>query len=309
VPRVAVVGCGRWGVNVVRDLVRLGCATVAVDVSPVAVRAAEAAGASASFAELDHALDDGVDGVVVATPTSTHAEVATRALGAGLPVFVEKPMTDDVAAARSLAELGGARLFVMHKWRYHPGIEALAALAAGGRLGEVRGVISDRHGPARPTADSDVVWLLAPHEVTIARAVLGSFPDAVEAVADVAGREVQGIESIARWRTGQWHRSSTSARPLGTGRRVAVVGALGCAVLDGPYEDHVRVHAVDEVGDGPERVPISTEYPLARELRAFVDHLQGGPPPPTSGAEGLEAVEAVAAMRRSAGLVESGPHR
>jgi len=306
---VAVVGCGRWGVNVVRDLVALGSRVVAVDVSPAATAAAARAGAQATAPELDRAIAGGVDGVVVATPTSTHAEVAAHALTAGVPVFVEKPLTDDVAAARALVDAGGTRLFVMHKWRYHPGIEALAAIAAAGRLGEPQGVISDRHGPAMPTADSDVVWLLAPHEVTIARAVLGSFSRSVDAVADVAGGHVHGIESIARWPGGRWHRSSTSTRPFGTDRRVAVVGSLGTAVLDGPYADHVRVHEIGAPTDRAERVAISTEYPLRRELAVFVEHLLGGPPPPTSAAEGLGAVEAVAAMRRSAGLAESGPHR
>ena len=62
-----------------------------------------------------------VEGIVVATPTSTHAEVVEEALGLGVPVFVEKPLTDDAAAAERLASAAEDRLFVMDKWRYHSG--------------------------------------------------------------------------------------------------------------------------------------------------------------------------------------------
>jgi len=77
-----------------------------------------------------HAADLGdVAGVVVATPTSTHAAVVAETLALGVPMFVEKPLTDDPESATTLAERAGNRLFVMDKWRYHPGIEALAAMA------------------------------------------------------------------------------------------------------------------------------------------------------------------------------------
>src|SRR5262249_56059083 len=86
------------------------------------------------------------DGVVVATTTSSHGDVIDQVLPLGVPVFVEKPICPDPVAAARLAAAGDGRLFVMDKWRYHPGVELLAQLARTGRLGDVRGL---RPVPAR----------------------------------------------------------------------------------------------------------------------------------------------------------------
>jgi predicted dehydrogenase len=280
---------------------------MAIDVDARSRRDARALGAGSDHTHLADAAEHcRLDGVVVAGPTRLHARLASEAIDLRVPVFVEKPLTDDVAAARQLVERGGDRLFVMHKWHYHPGIEELAQLAAGDRLGRVHGLTSERFGPANPSEDTDALWLLGPHDITIGACVLGGFPDRLEAVADLAADGLVGVDVIGRWADGRWHRWSMSTRHGPPGRRVIVHGTAGMAVLDDPYQPHVAIHL-----DGhpePELVPISTELPLVRELRAFRDHLLGGPPPTTPGADGLAVVETIAAVRVAAGLPESGSH-
>jgi predicted dehydrogenase len=87
-----------------------------------------------------------VAGVVVATPTATHAKVVEEMLGLGVRVFVEKPLCSDPAAARRLAAGAPDPLFVMDKWRSHPGIARIAELPSDGRLGEVCGIRTIRIG-------------------------------------------------------------------------------------------------------------------------------------------------------------------
>src|SRR4029078_4783906 len=99
-----------------------------------------------------------VDGIVVATPTSTHASVLEEALERGVPVFVEKPLSDDPAAADRLAATAGERLFVMDKWRYHPGVELLRDLAQDGSLGAVRALHTTRIGWGHPQGDVHAAW-------------------------------------------------------------------------------------------------------------------------------------------------------
>ena len=145
--RVGLVGCGRWGRFVLRDLVALG-GEVTVAVRSADSRAAALEGGAASVVE---SADDltGVEGIVVATPTQTHADVVERALEHGVPVFVEKPAHRRRRVGRA-TRAGRARSPVRDgQWRYHPGIEHLAAVARDGELGRVVGLRT--HGSAGET--------------------------------------------------------------------------------------------------------------------------------------------------------------
>ena len=91
-------------------------------------------------------------------------------------MLCEKPLTANLAEARDLAARSDGRLFVGHIWLHHPGIEALAALARSGELGPVHGVRSFRTNWTSPRTDVDSSWNLAPHDVAIARFLLGHLP-------------------------------------------------------------------------------------------------------------------------------------
>jgi len=313
-PTIAVVGCGRWGRNIVRDLVALDCSVIAIDPSEESRRESERLGASASHSSLSDHAGDPYRGIVVSAPTSAHGRLTHEALSFDVPVFVEKPLTDDLAVARKLVEAGGDRLFVMHKWHYHPGIAALADVAASGRLGVVVGVTSERTGTANPSNDTDAIWLLGPHELTIGRRILGSFADSITGVADLTDAGVVGAEAITRWEDGRWHRWSVSVRPSETRRTVTVQGSTGRAILERPDSTHIRLY--DDVPAGVkasvnERSPsdviaVAAELPLLRELRSFREHLTGGAPPPTTGADGLAVVTLLSSLRESAGLPAAG---
>lgn len=296
---VAVVGCGRWGRNVVRDLIADGCAVIAVDPSATARDTAIDLGATVAVSDLA-SLPFRVHGVVVSGPTRLHADLAHDALGLGVPVFVEKPMTDDVSTARALVEHGGDRLFVMHKWSYHPGIEALADLASTGELGDVEQLESFRRGAVLPSEDTDVLWLLGPHEITIGAAILGSFPVHVEASAEVVDRRLRRVDVSSVGVDGRPHRWLISVDPGSVRRKVVIRGSRSVAVLNSAEAPHIEVVDVD--GKRSRRVAVAAESPLVRELRAFTDHLRGGPPPPTTGPHGLAVVEVLARIRAEAGL-------
>src|SRR6266550_8490738 len=104
---VGLVGCGRWGANILRDLRSLGCSVPVVARSRASVARARDGGASAVVGDVSELSD--VDGIVVATTTSSHAEVVEAVLDHGVPVFVENPLCTDADRAVRLSELGGDR--------------------------------------------------------------------------------------------------------------------------------------------------------------------------------------------------------
>lgn len=296
-PTLGLVGCGDWGRHILRDLRSLGCAVHVVARSDASRGRASEHDATSVVNSVD-ALPL-VDGIVVATPTTTHAEVLDDVLDRGVPVFVEKPMTCDAASARRLAERAPDRLFVMDKWRYHPGVEALRDVGRSGELGEIRGLLTTRIGWGNPHSDVDIVWILAPHDVSIALEVLGEIPEPVSAVAEGTDGQLWGLVGFLGSRP--WVHIDVSGASTERRREVRLVCEDGSAWLPGGLADAIGIARWEGVGGEPEHRPISTELPLLRELRAFVEHLEGGPPPRSSAAEGALVVDRVERLRALAG--------
>jgi predicted dehydrogenase len=296
---VGLVGCGRWGRHILRDLRTLGCEVGVVARSEQSVSRARTGGAR-TIVETVGGLGE-IAGVVVATPTVTHADVVEEALSFGVPVFVEKPLCIDPAAARRLAETAPDRLFVMDKWRYHPGVARIAELASNGDLGEVRGLRTIRVDWGRPHEDSDTVWHFAPHDLAIALEVLGEVPRVERVAGHVADGKVLTLHGLLS-AAGVWHALEISERSPTNVRRIELHCDRGIATLGDGWDQHVSVLRGDEEGAlVEERLPAEGELPLLAELRVFVDHLKGGPPPRSSAEEGVAMVEAIAELRRLAG--------
>jgi len=289
-PRVALAGCGRWGRHILRDLVALGCEVPVVARSEASSERAREGGAAEIVADV--ASLEAVDGVVVATPTTTHAEVVDEALGLGVPVFVEKPLTADVESARRLVAAAPDRLFVMDKWRYHPGIRKLAEFAASGSLGRAHGLRTIRVQPDNRHAE-DATWVLAPHDLAIALEILGEVPRPVAAAGVRDGEKLVTLHAILETDR-SWQVIEVSERAARIERRVELHCDDGLAVLEGAWDEHVAVHTPD---GRTERVETPGELPLLAELRAFVEHVAGSGPPKSSVDEGAAVVRAIDAMR------------
>ncbi len=256
-PAVALVGVGRWGRHILRDLISLGCDVTVVARSQASRDAAAAGGATVvpSIEELPE-----VAGIVVATPTATHAEVTEAALARGVPVYVEKPLTADPESARRLAELGDGRLFVMDKWRYHPGVLALAAIAAEEELGPARSLHARRVTNVHRYEDVDTVWIHAPHDLAIALEVFGELPPAGHAFEELLAGERVGLVGVLG---PPQIVIEVSAVAPDHRREVRLVCENGVARLDGGYADAIEIaHGANE-GHVVERRPIGNEHAAA----------------------------------------------
>ena len=291
---VGLVGCGNWGRHILRDLVTLGCEVPVVARSEASRERAREGGASIVVAELESLPP--VAGLVVATPTNTHAEVLREALELDVPVFCEKPLANDAGEARELAARAPDRLFMMDKWRYHAAVRELASIAREERLGRVSGLRTVRIGWGNPHDDVDAVWVLAPHDLSIALEIMGEVPEPRAASAEELDGELVHLSALLHGH-GWWQSFEVSARSPERMRRVVLHCERGVAMLSHAWDEHVVI-ARDRGGElVEERVETPGELPLLAELRAFVEHLDGGPAPRSSAAEGAAIVSAIAALR------------
>jgi predicted dehydrogenase len=298
---IALAGCGRWGMRILADLAALGARVRVADPSPGARRAALESGAAEAVEDAG-ALGE-VEAAIVATPTLLHAATIDRLAARGIPVFCEKPLTADAASARRLANALGGRLRVMEKWRWHPAIEAIAGIARRGEVGPLRSLRTRRVQPSISGYDVDPVWVLAPHDLSIASAILGSLPRIARASAEFARASAESEDERVVALRGESEGPvefsfEVSARAPLRRREVELAGASGRVSWSSADEHAIRV--------GGERVPVSREPPLRREIGAILGFLRGGPELAGSAAESAEAVAILEAARTAAGVTPSG---
>jgi predicted dehydrogenase len=301
--RIGLIGCGRWGRVILRDLLAIGveahvfCRTDAT--------AAEAMRLGACSAKSDYSGLEHMDGFVVATPTATHAEVIEWLVPTGRPIFVEKPMTADLASARRVTALAGDRLFVMDKWRYHPGIDAMRQLIAAGRLGEVLAIKTTRWGWGNPHRDVSALWILAPHDLAIVLHLIGWIPPVCSAAPVVAGDTELGFVAYLGADRGPAVMIDIGTASPGHYRRCLVIGTEATAELRDGYDQQVFTR------DGPPgalsaregTLEVGGKMPLLAELEQFANFLLGGTPPMSVARHGLLVIERLDAIETA--LVES----
>lgn len=304
--RVGLFGCGRWGRHILRDLLSLGAEVQVTCLSEATAALARRAGAR----EAGSALPDpaATDAYVVATPTATHAAVLEGLVATGRPIYVEKPMTADAAAARRLANAAPSTLFVMDKWRYHPAIEAMRRLVADGSVGEVLTIKTSRWQWSSPHLDVSPLWILAPHDLSIALHVLGRIPPLRHAFATVPGRPDLGLVALLADDGAQVILDIGVAAPEHR-RRCLLVGSKASLELTDAYDDRllVRRGAPGDSTAAAEVLQVGAELPLLAELRAFLAHVRGeGPPPLSSARDGAGIVERLSEIEAVLGLRPAG---
>lgn len=307
---IALFGCGRWGKNLARNLHELDELAVIVD-------AADQAKLVASDFGVDHMpsvgslLDDpSIKGVAIATPASTHFEIAKMALEAGKGVFVEKPIALSTAEGQQLVALAESRrqvLMVGHLLQYHPIFIRLKQLVDDGTLGNVRYIASSRLNLGTVRAEENVIWSFSPHDISMVLALAGSAPDKVsaigsfvlpQAIADMGTVHLEWYSGIRADITSSWLLPEKE-------QKIVVVGDKAMAVFSDtlPWEQklkiyHNHVNFVDGVPKAvageikAEDVPLGE--PLKMEMQHFLSCLDGRD---TVRTDGREATNVLAVLK------------
>jgi predicted dehydrogenase len=318
--RVGVVGCGYWGAKHVRVLQSLPDVEQVALIDPrEATRATlgKAFPTLLSFSNLEEALVH-VDALVIATPPSVHTVLGLRALQAGKHVLIEKPLATNVKDAQALvetAEATGMTLMVGHTFEYNPAVWRLRAMVENGELGDIHYIDTARLNLGIYQHDVNVVWDLAPHDVSIINYILQSMPQRVHAWGGSHAHSVR--EDVAYLRleykevdvAAQVHVSWLDPCKV---RRVTIVGSKKMAVYnDLATEERIRIYdkGVAPVAKGAALtdLPMSYRYgaivspfiqseePLRIEDQHFIECVLEGKKPNTDGINGLAVVEVLEA--------------
>ncbi len=318
-PGVAVVGCGHWGQNLVRVMASLGALRGVVEKDPARqARARELAPEAWVTDDLEAAVgSDDVAGVVVAAPAEHHHRLARAALLAGKDVFVEKPLTTEVATAQDLITLAAERdavLMVGHLLEYHPAYLKLQELVVNGDLGKLQYLVSNRLNLGKIRTEENALWSFAPHDIALMLRFVGSMPGQVVAtggsyiqpnIADVTVTQLLFDSGIRAHIFVSWLHPFKEHRLvlIGSDRMASYDDVNKRLVLYDQRVDWQEGQPVPVRGEGF-AVSFDDEEPLLRECRHFLDCIGSRRHPRSDGVQGLRVLQVLEAAQRS--LVQNG---
>lgn len=304
---IAVVGCGYWGKNIVRNMSEIGGLYAVSDNNPdlLAKTAAQYDVKALSFDDV--LADKNIAGIAIAAPAELHYKLCKAALEAGKDVFVEKPLALTTADARELcklAEEGGRILMVGHLLHYHSAYLKLKELVQTGELGKLRYLYSNRLSLGKIRVEEDVLWSFAPHDISMILGLVGKAPIKVSAVgnyglnpsiADTVTTHLQFDDGLKA------HVMTSWLHPFKE-QKLVIVGEKSMAVFDDTQGwDNKLVlypHTLSDVNGvptpekaGADPVKLDMSEPLKDECLHFADCIATRKTPRTDGAEGTRVLD------------------
>src|SRR5215469_9134676 len=329
--RVAVVGAGYWGKNLVRNFHALGALATVCDSNEATLRRIRQEYGVATTEHYQALLEDeGTDAVVVATPAAQHYTLVRQALEAGKHVFVEKPLALRWIEGKELVELARKRnliLMVGHILEYHPAIAELSRLIQEGHLGKIQYIHSSRLNLGKLRTEENILWSFAPHDISVILNLLGEAPFRCTAqggsylnppIVDTTLSTLEFASGVKAHMFVSW------LHPFKE-QKLCVIGSQKMAVFDDLEPEKkliVYAHRINWLErkpvaerDGGQVIAVSNEEPLRNECQHFLDCVRTGSRPRTDGETALRVLEVLDACERSlrdvgapVAVIEEAPH-
>jgi predicted dehydrogenase len=321
--KVGIIGLGYWGPNLLRNFLAqpdvekvVGC-----DLNPSRIKANKPKFPNAEFTEdYDQILKGNFDLVVIATPVATHYPLAKTALENGKHIWIEKPFTASVNEAVDLietAEKKNLKIFVDHTFIYNGAVIKLKELVDKGELGKILYFDSERINLGLFQRDVNVVWDLAPHDLSIMLHLLND--QKPKAITATGIANFNGMENLAHICVyfenncfAHFHVNWTSPVKI---RRMIVGGDRKMVVYDDMenmekikvYDSGVDIKSTEKIHEALVQYRIGDMYSpkvnqveaLALAARECIDAIKENRQPKTNGYDGLEVVKILEASDRS----------
>ncbi len=318
-PGIAVLGCGHWGRNLVRNFHALGHLRMVCDPAEAGrATASQVAPGVVVVERFEDAINcNEVDAVAIAAPASMHYLLTKAALERGKDVFVEKPLCLDEGEANelvALAEGAGRVLMVGHLLQYHPCVLTLHELVASGDLGKLHYITSNRLNLGKIRREENALWSFAPHDISVILSLAGGeLPEQVRCTGGDYLSHGVADTTLTSMRFPNGVRAHVFVSWLNPFKeqKLTVVGSAGLAVFDDtkPWAEKLVVHrnyitwangqvATPNKAKAEALVPPESE-PLRNECEHFTQRCRERSTPRTDGREGLRVLSILQAAQRS----------
>jgi UDP-2-acetamido-3-amino-2,3-dideoxy-glucuronate N-acetyltransferase len=316
-PQIALAGCGYWGKNLCRNFHALGALKSVVDATENGQATACSIAPDAQITDnLDDLLrNDQIQGVALATPAETHAELAIQAMQAGKDVFVEKPMAmtlEDAEKMKKVAEGTDRILMVGHLLEYHPAVLKLREMIASGQLGKINYIYSNRLNFGKVRTEENALWSFAPHDVAVILRLMGQAPAEVSSCGGSYLTDGIADTTISNLRFNDDSRAHIFVSWLHPFKeqRLVVVGDKKMAIFNdvAPFGEKLQLYPqnVDFDGSIPtlkkedaEFVDHANTEPLREECNHFLDCIQSRNQPLTNAQSGIDVLQVLHACQQS----------
>ena len=312
---IAVVGCGHWGKNLVRNFAELGSLSALCDPDLEVTKELSSQYEVKNLSFVEILSDPAIEGVVLAVPAPLHASMAIKVMNTGKHAYVEKPLAMNNLEAQKMiasAEENGVRLMVGHLLQYHPIFIALRTLVESGEIGALQYIYSNRLSFGKIRSEEDVIWSFSPHDISMILSLTGQEPEIVRVesssilqpnIADIATIHMEFKSGLKA------HVSASWLHPFKE-QKLVVIGDRGMAVFDDikPWAEKLALysHVVESSGGLPtlekaevKYLEVSQSEPLRNECQHFVDVVSGNIMPLTNGEEGLGVLNVLSAASLS----------
>jgi UDP-2-acetamido-3-amino-2,3-dideoxy-glucuronate N-acetyltransferase len=314
--KIACIGAGYWGKNLIRNFNELGVLSWICESSPERLTQFAAEYPSMRYTDsFDEILADcEVAGVAIATPAETHGRFVRRALLAGKDVFVEKPLCLTVEEGKDLVALASEKhrvLMVGHLLWYHPAVLKLKELVDAGELGRIQYIYSNRLNLGKIRREENILWSFAPHDVSLILGLAGEMPDAIHAQGGnyLHDRIADVTVSLLSFPSGiRAHVFVSWLHPFKE-QKLIIVGTRKMAVFNDIEKKDKLVlypHSIEwknhlPVPNWAEFQPVEFDWvePLRAECAHFVECITQRTTPRTDGTEALRVLTVLDACEKS----------
>lgn len=314
--RIAVIGAGYWGKNLIRNFAELQALAAVCDtdekVLPYFTQRYPECATTASPSDV--LGDRTIDAVAIATPAETHGRLVKDALLAGKDVFVEKPLCLTLEDGQELVALAAAQgrvLMVGHLLWYHPAVLTLKQLIAQGELGRIQYIYSNRLNLGRVRREENILWSFAPHDLSVILGLLNEMPETVHAQGGnyLQQRIADVTVSLLSFPSGVKAHVFVSWLHPYKEQKLIVVGSQKMAVFDDIEPERKLLlypHSIGWKDQLPvptkmdaEVVPVAHEEPLRAECAYFLDCVRTRSTPRTDGGEALRVLQVLQLCQKS----------